>query len=630
VTYTAPYRIVDGAAAGRRPGITAAWLNGLAAMVTKTAVYDVRNWGTTAADVASAISEAKKHGGGIVYLGPGTYNFDGAVTQAGGLKWAVGVDADNIHIRGDGAGATTITTSGDAAPFFLNGTLKHNDAAHWWYYRHQGQIAYPISAAAAGDRTITLSSAADAANFAVGDYAYIRTGQLLAATAEQPDAELNIVTAITGAVLSLRYPLAKPYQQEYFAAADVSTTLAAGVTLPASTLTLTSTAGIRNTIGWVNVGGQVVYYREVVGNTLIGCTGGTGAILAGATVWYGKSVTTLASTSYPAVLGVANVTSSVLRNVSVSDIGFSCPALGSFGSACLLGGYIHGLQVDRVTADTNQRLWDFTNVRGARYRDLVVRNTAASAAGNHFYLAGGDTGSSDIEVSGCRGSSQGTLYLHIHEGVANLHAHDNTILNGVSTSGKNAVSIRARAYNIAVDDNRIHHPSGNGTDTIYVDEKCTAGGRVRGNELSGGGGTTIRGQGWDYQAAPNQDAPHVQYGPTTTRAWVLVGVINMPRSDQVAPATLGVIPQWGVVLRVGLYVHAAFDAGATIEIGHSADTDAYGTATAVSTTGWKTVSAGAGVGYQTAARTVIATLAGTGAAGKAFVYAECFQGPHLI
>jgi hypothetical protein len=79
--------------------------------------------------------------------------------------------------------------------------------------------AYDIDPADAGDSTITLDTAADHSNFAVGDAIFIRSGQTLAAPNNgQPDSELNEITAInTGTgVLTLKWPLAKDYVQEYY------------------------------------------------------------------------------------------------------------------------------------------------------------------------------------------------------------------------------------------------------------------------------------------------------------------------------------------------------------------------------------------------------------------------------
>ena len=61
------------------------------------------------------------------------------------------------------------------------------------------------------------------------------------------------------------------------------------------------------------------------------------------------------------------------------------------------------------------------------------------------------------------------------------------------------------------------------------------------------------------------------------------------------------------ILRIYLEVLTAFDGSGTdqIRIGHSTDNDAFGTLTDVSTTGIKTVTAGAGIGYDATPRQVI-------------------------
>lgn len=70
---------------------------------------------------------------------------------------------------------------------------------------------------------------------------------------------------------------------EPLAAVDVPLTLASGVTLPAATLTLTSTLGLP-AAGSVYVAGQLVTYTGRTSSTLTGCSGGSGALLAGAPV----------------------------------------------------------------------------------------------------------------------------------------------------------------------------------------------------------------------------------------------------------------------------------------------------------------------------------------------------------
>jgi hypothetical protein len=96
--------------------------------------------------------------------------------------------------------------------------------------------------------------------------------------------------------------------------------------------------------------------------------------------------------------------------------------------------------------------------------------------------------------------------------------------------------------------------------------------------------------------------------------------------------TLGVLPIAAYVVRVHIHCTTAFNAGGSdeIRVGYDADEDAYATLTDVSTSGVKTVTAGAGIGYDTTARSVEAYFVNTGAepsAGRALVIVEYFLNP---
>jgi len=113
--------------------------------------------------------------------------------------------------------------------------------------------------------------------------------------------------------------------------------------------------------------------------------------------------------------------------------------------------------------------------------------------------------------------------------------------------------------------------------------------------------------------------PETQY----LRAYVTSGVTN---------PQIGVLPANAWVERVHRDVTEAFnsDGADNIKVGHSTDDDAYATNTDVSSTGRKTVTLGAGVGYDSTARTVDATYTAGGTdptTGKAHVVIEFFLLP---
>src|SRR3990167_9903103 len=71
-----------------------------------------------------------------------------------------------------------------------------------------------------------------------------------------------------------------------------------------------------------------------------------------------------------------------------------------------------------------------------------------------------------------------------------------------------------------------------------------------------------------------------------------------------ASAILGNLPKYHYVYNTRIDVETAFDGGITMEIGHPDDTDSFGTAISVASTGVKAPSAGTGVGYDATARQV--------------------------
>ncbi|HUN58146.1 MAG TPA: hypothetical protein VMU41_08525 [Candidatus Binataceae bacterium] len=94
-------------------------------------------------------------------------------------------------------------------PYISSGSLYDATA-------YEEQTVYPMTAATIGATQVTVSNPSDAANFAPGDFIYIRTGQTDPSGNQQPDAELNSVAAAnpsTG-VITLLWALEKNYQTE--------------------------------------------------------------------------------------------------------------------------------------------------------------------------------------------------------------------------------------------------------------------------------------------------------------------------------------------------------------------------------------------------------------------------------
>lgn len=98
----------------------------------------------------------------------------------------------------------------------------------------------------------------------------------------------------------------------------VSTTTTASVTLPASTIAVSSTSGFSAGPSSIMVGGQTVSYTGVTATSFTGCTGGTGTFAAGTTVTGGPTGEQIKTVTV--VVRDANKTSSSLaRETSTFD-----------------------------------------------------------------------------------------------------------------------------------------------------------------------------------------------------------------------------------------------------------------------------------------------------------------------
>jgi hypothetical protein len=155
--------------------------------------------------------------------GPGKYLFSTLHGSTHSVEACLPIRWNNITFQGDGRSTVLRFTgsSGEAVWYIaVNGGMKPTgDFDDIFTNRLFDGTIYTMTTADAGDNTITLATAADAANFAAGDWCAVMTGQTLAAPDnEQPDGEINQILAANAGtgVLTLRWPLAKPYRQEYY------------------------------------------------------------------------------------------------------------------------------------------------------------------------------------------------------------------------------------------------------------------------------------------------------------------------------------------------------------------------------------------------------------------------------
>lgn len=351
------------------------------------------------AAIQSAIDAAV--GGGIVYFPkPSAYYKLEATSNFSGLATHLRVYGSNISLIGQGSS----TIRSDVAAAMVRFGPSNNFAL-------QGLIAYDIEPAARYEHTITLATEADATNFAVNDFVYIRTGQTLSSGINQPDAEINQIVVIDGAELTMRWPLCKAYAQEYF---------------------ISGAAGL----------------------------------------------TSVAETGNPAILGVANATSTVSRNVEIAGINWVSTGGNSvFNNGCMVGYKFH--HNSGSCAGIFQSIGSFRD-GVIEHNSVTITDTNPSA----LWAFSADTGCSNISISWNDVVSRSVAMLHVHEGSSQVRIQGNSLHSTQKDADTNSISIRGRGYDISILDNLIIN-SGRAYG-IYVDDTCTGGGIIAGNTVQGG------------------------------------------------------------------------------------------------------------------------------------------------
>lgn len=175
--------------------------------------------------INDAISAALAAGDGVkreVHLPAGRYRLTSTTTSAG-ITHHLYIDGDYVRFTGPGVLYSTVS----AYMFLITGGAKPAGVSTWTSYRYAksggtgtSATLYDLSGSySQGDTSLTLATASEAGNFTAGDYIFIRTGQVLSTSAEgEPDSEINqVLSADAGTgVITLKWPLAKAYAQEYY------------------------------------------------------------------------------------------------------------------------------------------------------------------------------------------------------------------------------------------------------------------------------------------------------------------------------------------------------------------------------------------------------------------------------
>jgi hypothetical protein len=342
--------------------------------------------------------------------GPIRIEHTGASAGPQSMYIACPITRDNITIQlspntvimlrtGNAAGVQIFGAHGWSRP---SGPADWQD--HWVAYTGSvtAHPVYAMSSVAKGATTITLTTAGNAANFAAGDAIHIRSGQTIAiqgTTANEPDAELNeIVSANAGTgVLTLKYPTRKAYVQEYFASSPGS----------------------------------------------------------------GVGPTTTSSSAYPALFGVQNIESAVLRNIKVLGGRFDLQPATGYAYA-FYPVQVMGWEAGNWTANlVNASMQNGGTHQGGSLHD--VTETHANTISTGTVLAT-NTGCSDFLFKNLKyeGITPIPTIAHIHEGTANVTLDNVTITNQIGTSTNHAIQLLARWYDVRIVKPTIHYPQTNG------------------------------------------------------------------------------------------------------------------------------------------------------------------------
>jgi hypothetical protein len=491
--------------------------------------------------IQAAIDAAADSGGGIVFLPPGRYLITPQGSD-GGHRWCLSHVADNVTVQGCGDSSVIVASLSASslwtAFFYMQGGGKPSGVESWsenyWPGTgdYSGPTEYVIDEATRSANTVTTSTAAHALNFNPGDWCYIFTGQTIEdAVPMQPDSEINqVVSADSGTGI---ITLRWPLSKAYVEEA-------------------------------VDTGGGYTYVTK---------DGGAGTA---------------------SVLGIQNVTTSLIHNLHFRDFAIECTDAPAGTSAAFMLFQTHNVTIERITGFTTGALVAAGSSRHVRVRDCETKHTNAA---QDYYIAP-SFGCSDWIVEGNDASSTNNIYLHAHEGCSGMLFSGNSIQNTHVAADRNAVSIRARAYDIRIVNNRLIN-AGTGS-MVFVDALCDGGGVISGNRIeytTGGIAFDVKADNWSISG----NSTPIGYG-VNLRGQNFLGPLHAASAwvfdDRQSVDIINLIGAF-VVHSVSVYVLEGFNSDGTdlINVGYSGNA---GTLTAnvdVATTGAKTITPGAGVGY---------------------------------
>lgn len=504
-------------------------------------------------------------------------------SSANGLVWCLSVIADNIIIRN----MVIRNTTASASTFFIGGCGKPEGHALWLKYspwRYAGDtfagggaispasplVLLPMNNASRGGNSVTLTTAGDASNLAVGDTIIIRSGQVLTNSGNwnaEPDSEYNTVvsaTAGTGVVV-LERPLAKDYAQEYQSAIGViSTTAVAAVTVPRAVVKATS-----------------ITQKNVTLEDL-------------------RLETTISVEAPIKVRGI--VDGLVHKNVQIDCIGMAHDALeyrnGLFENMhCVMRGN-HRADLWPVTVAvgcTDVAIKNLTGIATKVTATLHIHEGSARVWASGIRLMSGSSATTSFDIS-IRARAYGVV---IEGWDVSGGGTGSAVIIGSDCGGGGQIELGA-----------VRKPGMTDRSVLVQAQNWTV-------------VPPLDGRGGDIQIEPSVRNPL-----TAAPIRVLAGWL----SDDAQTVTLGTMPAQSIVVSAGVTVYEAFNSSGTdlVSIGHSGDNTAFASAIDVSTVGNKTVAVGTGMGYRDSALTINTYYVNGGGeptTGKALVWVQIATAP---
>lgn len=333
-----------------------------------------------------------------------------------------------------------------------------------------------------------------------------------------------------------------------------------------------------------------------------------------------------------APMGIVKVTDSTITNVGIRG-GKLQNTVGQASPIQVLGTISGFIEEDLE--------FDCVGVANAalEYRDGTFRRLKAVMTGSHrgdFWPVTTAVGCSDVTIEDVTGiATQKIACLHLHEGGSRIKARGMRLLSADnSTSGIYPISIRARAYDVTVDDYTII--GGGNEAAIFIGATEGGGGKIGKGFVRGNHGRTMYcySKNWTIEPPNDGKGGDMQLVLRATEAPIVRRTLQAWVSDDAQTVTLGIIPAQSNILGVQVDVYEAFNSDGTdlLDVGIDGATWLFSSGTVVSAT-TPVVAANLNTGYNDTSRIVKAYYVNGGSeptTGKALVTIEYAACPSLV